>query len=349
MQTAMAMVTPARLRYVFAAKSIIGPIAGFAMLGWYVRKSGGALYQGSSTVHGAPLVFVWLSSMNSSAGSYSTLSVNIADFTRYAKSPRQQYVQLLAIPAFFTLTALMGLYIASGAAVVYGGAVDFNPLTIMDHWTNRAALFFVGFAFTLCNMAGNISANSLSASNDWVVLFPKYMNIRRGGFVTSFLGCWAMCPWKVLASAGSFLSFMGGYVIFMAPICATLIADYWFIKRQRVDIPALYDPHSRYRYWKGWNWRAYATLICSVVPVFPGFVNSINPSIPLSLSMQRFYTVAWIYGTISALLVYTTLSLLFPPKETFVPETIHHQTLSETPSIEEEKRLDEPTVAVLAV
>ena len=79
-----------------------------------------------------------------------------------------------------------------------------------------------------------------------------------------------MLPWKVLADAATFLSFMGSYVIFMAPISGIIIADYWIVKRQRVDLPALYDPSGRYRYIQGANWRAGVTLLVSIAPQFPG-------------------------------------------------------------------------------
>jgi NCS1 family nucleobase:cation symporter-1 len=74
-QTLMAMVSPNRLRYAFLIKTIIGPATGFAMMGYYIHKSGFALYGGASTITGSTLAYLWLSSMNSSAGSYSTLSV----------------------------------------------------------------------------------------------------------------------------------------------------------------------------------------------------------------------------------------------------------------------------------
>ena len=68
-----------------------------------------------------------------------------------------------------------------------------------DRWDNRAAAFFASLAWVLTTLGTNISANSLSAANDMTVLFPRYINIRRGQVLCAFLGGWALCPWEILA------------------------------------------------------------------------------------------------------------------------------------------------------
>lgn len=74
-----------------------------------------------------------------------------------------------------------------------------DPLLLIDRWDNRAAAFFASFAFVLATLGTNISANSLSAANDMTVLFPHYINIRRGQVLCALLGGWALCPWEILA------------------------------------------------------------------------------------------------------------------------------------------------------
>lgn len=125
------------------------------MMGWYAHKSGGALYGGAASLNGSALAYVFLASVNSAVGSYSTLSVNIADFTRYAKGPRSQYIQIVMIPVFFIVGCMMGIVIASGAQAVNGGAVEFNPLVVMQGWENRSALFFGGFSMMMSSLGSN--------------------------------------------------------------------------------------------------------------------------------------------------------------------------------------------------
>ena len=136
----------------------------------------------------------------------------------------------------------------TSAGIVLYGQVLWDPLKPIDHWDNRAAAFFVSFAFTLGTLGTNVSANSLSAGNDMTALWPRYINIRRGQVICAFLGGWALCPWEILArcvrlrsnswdsfprrqphsmlcSASGFLSFMSGYTVFIGPITGIMITD----------------------------------------------------------------------------------------------------------------------------
>lgn len=135
-----------------------------------------------------------------------------------------QYVQLIIIPIAFTLIGFTGIAVTSAGIVLYG-KILWDPLTLINEWDNRAAAFFASFSFVLATLGTNISANSLSAANDMTVLFPRYINIRRGQVLCAILGGWALCPWEILASAQGFLSFMNGYTVFLGPFAAIMVAD----------------------------------------------------------------------------------------------------------------------------
>lgn len=96
--------------------------------------------------------------------------------------------------------------------MLYGETL-WDPLKLIDRWDNRAAAFFAAFSFFIATLGTNISANSLSAANDMTVLFPRYINIRRGQIICAILGGWALCPWEILATAPGFLTFMNGYAL----------------------------------------------------------------------------------------------------------------------------------------
>ena len=131
-----------------------------------------------------------------------------------------------------------------------------------------------------------------------------------------------MVPWKIVYSATSLINFMGALSIFLSPIAAILIADFWVIKRQAIDIPALYRPHARYRYVKGCNWRAAAALLISLGPNLPGLVNAVNPSIDIG-GAEKIYDFNYLWGFYSAFTVYVVSSYVFPAAETLIPTTIH--------------------------
>jgi NCS1 family nucleobase:cation symporter-1 len=144
---------------------------------------------------------------------------------------------LIIIPVSFTIVAFIGIQLSplhplvrlmiaeSGIAVTSAGEtlygeIIWDPPRLVDMWDSRAAAFFASFSFMLATLGSNISANSLSAANDMIVLFPSYINIRRGQIICAILGGWALCPWEILASAPRFLTFMSGYTVFLGPFAA---------------------------------------------------------------------------------------------------------------------------------
>lgn len=233
------LISPQRIRWLFVAKAAIVPAAWLAMLIWAFVKvpSNQGLFEQHSALSGSAMSWAWLSALNSALGIYSTLAVNIPDFTasdsdlplfivkahyvtrdmpktrerthlsndridahsqRFGHPTCSQYIQLLIIPVAFTLCGFIGIAVTSAGIVLYG-QVLWDPTKLINEWDNRAAAFFAASAFMLATLGTNISANSLSAANDMTVLFPRYINIRRGQVICAILGGWALCPWEILA------------------------------------------------------------------------------------------------------------------------------------------------------
>ncbi|VDB94230.1 unnamed protein product [Peniophora sp. CBMAI 1063] len=317
-------VSPQRIRWLFVLKSIIVPPTWIAMLIWAFVKVPPSSHEGliadHATLHGSSLSWAWLTALNSAFGIYATLAVNIPDFTRYAVDERAQYVQLIIIPIFFTFFSFIGVAVTSAGQVLYGATL-WDPLRLIDRWDNRAAAFFAAFSFIVTTLGTNVSANTLSVGNDMTALAPRWINIRRGQILCVIIGGWALAPWEILASARGFLTFINGYTVFLGPIAGVMIADYWIVHRGKVDVVAMYDPHGRYRYTGGVNWRALAALLCSVPPNMPGLIHSINPSIPVRGAIYVF-DVAYLFGLFTAGGVYTLLSYFFPAQETMLHAAI---------------------------
>jgi len=258
--------------------------------------------------------------MTSTIGNYATLSVNQSDFSRYSRvSVKWQTIYVPMLPVFFTFIAFIGIASASAGQVHYG-VLEWDPMALVGHWDSRAARFFAAFSFALASLGVNISANSLSAANDLMALMPRYINIRRGQLLTALL-CWALVPWKILASAGTFLNFMSAYAIFLGPIAAIMLFDFWVIHKRRYDTLELYNPDGIYRYTYGVNWRAVVAFLVGVAPSLPGFVNGINHHIDVGSGIHP-YQFGWLLGFVASALVYTALSLLLPARETFIARAV---------------------------
>lgn len=154
------------------------------------------------------------------------------------------------------------------------------------------------------------------------VLFPRYINIRRGCIVAAVISAWVLVPWKILNSADTFLSFMGGYSVFLAPMAGIMAADYWLVKKRHIDVPGLYDPYGRYRYWYGINWQGLVAFIVPVSPLLPGLANSINGA-NIGSGMVHLYSFDWLFGFVVSIVLYTSLSKIFPHKEALLTHSIY--------------------------
>jgi NCS1 family nucleobase:cation symporter-1 len=143
--------------------------------------------------------------------------------TRYARKPSASWWQLLFIPLVYWVFSFIGIAVASAGQAIYG-KLFWDPTQIIMLWENRAGAFFCAFAFGLATLGTNISTNSIASSNDFAFIAPKYINIKRGAFLTAILGGWATAPWKIQASAKSLTTFLAGYIIVLAPIVAIMVS-----------------------------------------------------------------------------------------------------------------------------
>ncbi|KAI1472010.1 uracil permease [Daldinia caldariorum] len=349
-QFPLLMIPSHRLQYLFWVKTVLVTPMALAMVIWITVKAGGRgdFFFAPATVSGSARAWLWLSNLTSVTGGYSTLAVNIPDFSRFSRTRVAQLWQLPFIPLFKTLVGVFGIVSASASKQVFG-VVYWSPLEIIERWQSspggRAAAFLAAAVWLLAQVSVNISANGISFANDVASLAPRYLNIRRGVVLVALLGGWAMCPWIIVASAGAFLSFMSAYAVFMAPVAGVLVADYWLVKKRRYDVPALYDPRGIYRYNKagqaggaggaggigagaeigiaGVNWRALVPTLVVIVPLLPALAKKVAPgSVRISKGLENLFAFNWLYGFSVALGMYYALNWLFPHRETLIPEVV---------------------------
>jgi NCS1 family nucleobase:cation symporter-1 len=208
---------------------------------------------------------------------------------------------------------------ASASKPLYGEYI-WDPLTLASKWTSpagRLGAFYCDLAWCIAQIGVNVSANVISVLNDLTSLIPKYINLRRAALLATLITSWVMVPWKIITGASSLISFMDSLGILVAPIIGISIADYWIVKRRRVEIATLYVPGGRYHYRAGVNWRAMLAMLCSVGPTMPGLAKNISPSLDIG-GAQYIADLIWYYGFIVSFLVYLAVSTIWPAEETLV-------------------------------
>lgn len=146
----------------------------------------------------------------------------------------------------------------------------------------RAGVFFIAFAFALAQLGTNIAANSVSAGSDMTALLPRFINIRRGGFVCAAVGL-AMCPWNLLSSSNQFTTYLSSYAVFLSSIAGVLICDYYLVRKGYLQVKDLYNARRSgpYFYRYGINPRAYVAYIAGILINVVGFAGAIGRTVPV--------------------------------------------------------------------
>ncbi|KAL8287173.1 hypothetical protein RQP46_003625 [Phenoliferia psychrophenolica] len=331
------LVHPRKLQPIFLAKGIILPIVALGTMGWAIHQAGdlaGPALVSKSKLHGTAGYLAFMSAVTAQTGQWITLACNIGDFSRYSKSPKSATAQILIIPCMWTFTAMFGA-IATQCLQASTGKILFTPFQIIELWqgthVGRFFAFVCSAAWVLGYIGLNITANSISASNDLTTLFPRWITIFRGQMISVTVGVFAFAPWKVLASASSIVSFAGSYSIVLAPIASVMCADYFLVKNQHYDVPALYDqrPGGRYYYTWGCNWRSVVALICGIGPNIPGMGHALSSSFKIG-GAEYIYASGVCWGVIVGGGVHVLLSKLFPDHDSLISESVYaHEVLAD--------------------
>jgi len=250
-------------------------------------------------------------------GFWATLSLNIPDFSRYARTQKDQILgQALGLPTTMALYSFIGVAVTSATAIIYGNII-WDPTDVLTRFTNPAVLIIAMLALCVATLATNIAANVVSPANDFAHLAPKRISFRLGGFITGVVGI-VMMPWKLLADpSGYIFTWLLGYSALLGPIGGVLIADYFVYRRRFLNLPALYQCDGEYRFTRGWSIAGLGALGIAILPSLPGFLATINVVkkenvAPIFMSV---YSYAWFVGFGVAFVAYLAARKLAPAPE----------------------------------
>ena len=273
---------------------------GLILLVWAASKAGGLglVLERSSVLQRQHNAFwsIFPGALTASVGYWATLSLNIPDFTRYARSQRSQMLgQALGLPLTMTAFAFIGVAVTSATLLIYGQAIP-NPVDLMTRFDSVIVVLFATAVIMAAQLTTNMAANVVSPSNDFSNLNPRRISYVTGGMITAVVGV-LMMPWKLMESMGAYIfTWLIGYSGLMGAIAGILICDYWIIRRQNLDLAALFDPRGRYSYSKGINWKAIVILVIAVAPVVPGFLRAASTpggQVAQPTFLDTLYVYAW--------------------------------------------------------
>ncbi len=292
------------IEYIRFLQGVSAPIllgVGLLLLGWAYTSAGGfgpMLSAPSKFRNGSEFFEFLIPALNGTVGFWATVSLNIPDFTRFARDQRGQIIgQAVALPTTMTLYSFIGVAVTSATVVIYGSAI-WDPVQLLSRFHSPVAVVISLLAILLATLNVNIGANVVSPANDFSNLWPKKISFKIGGLITCFMGV-AMMPWKLLANHRTFIfGWLGGYAAVLGPVAGIMICDYFLIRRRMLVVNDLYLRGSGYEYSAGFNWRAIAALVIGTGIALIGLV------IP---SVRFLYDYSWFVGFAVAFVVYLLL------------------------------------------
>ncbi|KAK7403979.1 uracil permease [Neonectria punicea] len=308
-----------KIRHLFTVKAYIVPCAGIAYLAWAVSRAGGIgpIIKQKNTKHGSELAWQIVNGIMSSIANFATLIVNGSDFSRFARKPSDAlWSQIITIPFGFALTSFIGIIVSSSSTVIYNETI-WDPLALLERFIDdggsaqRFGVFVIAFAFALAQLGTNIAANSVSAGTDMTALFPRYINIRRGGYICAAIGL-AMCPYNLLTDSNKFTTYLSAYSVFLSSIAGVMVSDYYIVRKGYLEIKELYDGRKSgpYFYTYGFHWRGYVAYIAGILINVVGFVGAIGREVPIGATY--IYNLNYFFGFGIALGTYWLLCKISP-------------------------------------
>jgi NCS1 family nucleobase:cation symporter-1 len=277
-------------------------LIGLALLLWARAKAGGfgPMLATPSKFQTAGAFFrFFVPSLTGVVAFWSTVALNIPDFTRYARGQREQMLgQALGLPTTMTFYSFIGIAVTSATVVLFGQAI-WDPVSVLSRLGNPLAVVVAMIALLMATLNVNVAANVVSPANDFSNLWPRRISFRTGGILTCLIGV-LMQPWRLLASYGNYVSgWLVGYSGFLGPVAGILICDY-FVRRKKMLVPQdLYRRHGAYEFTSGVNGKAILALVAGSAVAFVGLIYA---------PLRGLYDYAWFVGFGVSFAVYWALT-----------------------------------------
>jgi len=283
-------------------------LIGLALLLWARNKAGGfgpMLATPSKFVSFGEFFRFLIPSLTGVVGFWATVSLNIPDFTRYARSQRDQILgQALGLPATMTFYSFIGIAVTSATVIIFGQAL-WDPVAVLSRLGNPFAVVLAMLALLVATLNVNVAANVVSPANDFSNLSPRRISFRMGGLITCAMGM-LMQPWKLMANYGSYIfGWLVGYSGFLGPIAGVLICDYFVVRKKILAPEDLYQRGGQYEYSHGFNWQAIFALAAGAAVAFVGLL------VP---AVRVLYNYAWFVGFAVSFLSYYVLMKMSNPQ-----------------------------------
>jgi cytosine/uracil/thiamine/allantoin permease len=241
---------------------------------------------------------LWLTAM---VGFWATMSISIADITRYASTQKDQVAgQFMGLPLTMMLYSFVGIFVTCAAVINFKDVLiaddaPWDPVSLIAMFKNPVVVIIAQVFMIIATLSTNIAANVIAPSNAFSNLWPKKISFKTGGTITGIIGI-LIAPWWLLNEISGFLIFVSGL---LGPVLGILIADYFLVRKKHLELAELYKEEGLYSYGRtGFN---KAAMIALFVGVFLALIGYWVPQ------LNFLYSLSWFTGFIISFALYVLL------------------------------------------
>ncbi|KAA3613799.1 MAG: hypothetical protein DWQ05_16105 [Calditrichaeota bacterium] len=237
---------------------------------------------------------LWLTAM---VGFWATMSLSIADITRYAHTQKEQVLgQFIGLPGTMVLYSFIGIFVTFAALanfddILISQDAPWDPVSLLARFESPTVVIISQIFMIIATLSTNIAANVIAPANAFANLFPKKIDFKRGGLITGIIGI-IICPWWLLDEISGILIFVSGL---LGPVLGILLCDYFVIRKKELNLAALYQTDGEYAYNSGFNPAAILALSIGILSALIGYW------VP---ALSFFYSLSWFTGFLISFVLY---------------------------------------------
>ena len=290
--------------------NLAGPLVYAVMIAlmlaiWYKAGSGllseiGNIFEGRGGYEGGPIA-AFFAVVGTMIAYFAAVVINYGDFSRFVRSESAMKMgNFLGLPVSLAFFSFLALFITAGTAVLFGETLT-NPAEMVGRVDNLLLTIIAALTFFAATVGINLVANFIPPAYDLANLAPSKISARTGGMITAGIAFFIGAFWVSVISNIGIAAFVDTLGAVLAPLYGIIVADYYFVRKQQLDIQDLFSakPHTRYYFDNGWNKRAIiAFAIASVFSVASVWIPALE-------SLSGF---AWIIGAILGGVLHYTIS-----------------------------------------
>ena len=242
-------------------------------------------------------------SLTGMVGFWATLALNIPDFTRYAKSQKDQFLgQAIGLPIPMALFAFIAAAVTSATVVIFGEPI-WDPIALSEKMGGFTIIIAL-IALVVATLTTNLAANVVAPAHGFSNLSPSTISLKTGGYITAGIGL-VMFPWVLI---NHIIGWLIAYSALLGPIAGIMLADYYLLRKRELNVVELFKSNGIYSGSNGWNVAGIGALIIGILPNLPGFLNGVGLIGEIDTIFVTIYTYAWFVGLFVAGAAYLLLA-----------------------------------------